>query len=137
MLTPEQIAAKWAQRTGAATQDYVEGVQAVTEAPGAKAARKVEKYKQGLTDNVGKWARNVAGVSLEEWKAATAEKGGQRYAAGAAAGESKMAAFQREFQPHLQQGLAKINAMPDTTLEQRIAKAAELARHNAKFRKSS
>ena len=36
-MTPQELASKWATRTGAATQDVVNGVDRVTEHPGQKA----------------------------------------------------------------------------------------------------
>ena len=37
-VTPQEFAEKWARRTQGATQDYIRGIDRVTEAPGVKAA---------------------------------------------------------------------------------------------------
>ena len=132
-LSPEEAAAKWASRTSAASGDYAAGIERVTEAPGAKAARKAAKWRQGIQDNAAKWERNVAAVPLDVWKSAARDKGAARLAQGVQAAESKMADFQREIQPHIDSGLSKINAMPDTTVEERIAKSAAWQRHMATF----
>lgn len=134
-LNPEEAAAKWAQRTQAAQPDYVAGVERVSQAPGAKAASKRQKWEQGLRDNADKWQQRVGSVSLSDWQQATVEKGGARFAAGAAASESKMAEFQREFQPHLDRVVERAAQMPDNTLEQRIAKATFVMQENAKFKR--
>ena len=134
-LTPEEAAAKWAQRTAAASSDYAEGVERVTQAPGAKAAAKRQKWEAGIRDSAGKWERRVGSVSLEDWKQSVRDKGAARFAQGASAAEGKMAEFQREFQPHSDRVAERAAQMPDATLEDRIAKANFVMRENAKFQR--
>lgn len=134
--TPDEIAAKWATRLSGATQEVSAGIDRVTEAPGRKAAAQKTAYLQNVQAKADKWERNVSRVSVEDWKAA-AKAGTARIAAGAQAKQSKMAAFQREFQPHLQAGMDRVNRMPRGTLEQNLARMVEMARHNATFKRNA
>lgn len=134
-LTPEEAAAKWAQRTAAATGDYQAGVERVNQAPGQKAAAKADKWLAGVQGGRDKFRDRVGAVSLSEWQRATVEKGAPRFAAGASAGEPKMAQFQREFLPHLDAVTNRVRAMPDNTMEQRLARMVEQARGAAQFRR--
>lgn len=135
--TPEEAAAKWARRASQAAPDYADGIARVTKAPGAAAAEKFEKWRQGLQASEGKWRQRVRSVGLEEWKQRTTEKGVQRFASGVQASEDKMAKFTAEFFPVLERNTAAVRAMPDTTPEQRIQRAVEMMRKNAQFRKGS
>ena len=134
-LTPEEAAAKWASRTGAAQGDYTAGVERVTEAPGRKAAAKRQKWEAGIRDSAAKWENRVASVSLEDWKQSVRDKGAARFAQGAQAAEGKMAEFQREFQPFQDRIMERANSMPDNTLEDRIAKANFIMRETAKYQR--
>ena len=82
-LTPEQFADKHNRRTKAALEDMRAGIEAVDEAPTAKAAAKQEKMRQRLLEALesGKWANGLKRVSLEEWKQKMIELGLNRVAA--------------------------------------------------------
>jgi len=136
-LSPGEATAKWVARTSAATADVQRGIERVTEAPGRKAASKVEKYRTGVTQAVDKWQRNTGRVSLEEWKAAAINVGVQRIASGVQAKQGKMEAFAQEFYPHLEAGQRKVASMPDTDINSRIQRAVAMMLHNAEFRRRS
>ncbi len=82
-LTPMQAREKHARRLKGATEDIRIGVNRVTEAPGEKAAAKVDKMRANLLAAIdsGKWSAGVKRVGLEEWKAKMTEKGIPRIAA--------------------------------------------------------
>jgi cytosine/adenosine deaminase-related metal-dependent hydrolase len=136
-LTPQEAAEKWARRLGNAVQDIRAGVERVSESPGQAAARKAAKWQAGVTQAMqsGKWERRVGAVTLEQWKRKTLDVGAQRIAQGATANQDKMADFAQAFFPHLAAGQARVRAMPDTTLEDRMTRAVEMMRHNANFRR--
>jgi len=133
-LTPEAIGAKYAQRTGAATADWVNGIQSVTESPGVAAARAADKWATNVASAKDKFARNAGAVTTQEWAAKSVAKQ-SRYAQGTQEGANAMVMFQREFQPFQQSVTAKVKAMPSTTLEQRLERARQQALLTAAFRK--
>ena len=137
-VTPQQMAEKWSRRTAAATQDYVAGIQRVTEAPGIAAAQKQDKYLAGVQEAVssGKWADRVSSVPLADWKRLAAEKGAPRIAAGVQGAQSKYQRFAAEFLPFLDGIVAAVEQMDDTTLEARIQRSVEFQRRAAGFRRS-
>jgi len=129
------ITEKWAQRTSGATQQVIEGVARVTEAPGVKAARQKQVYLANVQARADKWEQNVSRVPLSEWQQATTQ-GAQRIAAGVQAKKGKMEGFLREFIPHVEGVQNRVNAMPRGSFEQNIARMVENARGMAAFRRS-
>jgi hypothetical protein len=133
-MTPAELAAKWANRTGASTQDVVSGVDRVTEHPGRKAAAQQSVWVQNVTASQDKWARRVQAGSLEDWKARTKE-GASRIAAGVQAKKGKVEGFWQEFGPFQDSVTAQTNAMPRGTLEQNLARMLNQARRTAEFKR--
>jgi hypothetical protein len=133
-----QMAANWANGMAQAGEKIRAGVQAVTEAPTAKAARRTDAMLAGLQRAIasGKVAAGLNAVSLEDWKSATLNKGIGRVAAGAAAAKPKVQNFAQQFLPHLEAGLRELDSMPRGDIETNIARATAMMRHNAKFRMS-
>lgn len=131
----QQVSTKWQRNASAAGQSYLDGVNGVTEAPGAKAASRANEYLAGVQRSVNKWQRNVGAVSLSEWKQRTATLGGQRYVPGVQAGASKYAAFASEFMPFVNQIKEELDDMPTGTLEESINKMAENVRRISQFRR--
>jgi hypothetical protein len=134
-VTPEQASAKWAQRAGAATEDYKRGVQQVQTSPGVLAARNADAWLQRTQAAKEKFIRNTGRVDLGSWQQAASGKGASRFAEGVGVAQPKMQQFMSEFLPHLDQGVSRVKAMPNATLEQGIARAAEMIRHNARFKR--
>lgn len=136
-VTPQQGTEKWVQRITAATQQIKAGIERVQTAPGTLAAAKAAKWQQAVTESAPKWRRNVARVSLDDWKAAAINVGVPRIAQGAQAKQNKVAAFQSEYFPYLEQGMRAVAAMPDTTLQDRLQRMMAMAEHNAKFKRGA
>jgi hypothetical protein len=134
-MSASDLAAKWATRTSAATQDVVAGVNRVTEAPGRKAAAQRSAWQQNVIAAGDKWERRVAAVSLEEWKARTAE-GANRIASGVQAKKSKVESFWAEFGPFQDSVTAAVRSMPRGSLEQNLGRMIEQARRTAEFRRT-
>jgi len=118
-LTPEEFAEKWASNLRASAEYMRRGVESVTEAPTHKAASKRQKWVARMTDKAtqDKWERGLRAVSLEDWKTAMREKGISRAQAGAQSATPKMAQVGSKLLAHIDQGLAKLQGMPDVTLE--------------------
>ncbi len=136
-LTPEQFAEKHNRRTKAALDDMRAGVEAVTEAPTAKAAAKQEKMRQRLLEALesGKWANGLKRVSLEEWKQKMIELGLNRVASGLDANKKKVEEFAAQLLPHIEAGQKLIEKMPDVTLEDSINRMTAFIRHMSKFQR--
>lgn len=135
--TPQQATDKWVTRLSGATQEIQAGIDRVTEAPGQKAAAKSQKWIQAIQASQDKWKRNVAAVSLDQWKTLFKTVGVPRIAQGAQAKQVKFKNFFEQFLPHLEAGIAKVNSMPDTTFEERINRSVAMMRHNHEFKRSA
>lgn len=131
--TADQATQNWVQHLSAATQQITDGVGRVNRAPGAAAAAQKQRWFARLTASQDKWARNVAAVPLQEWQQAMINVGIPRIAQGAQAKQGKFTNFMQSFLPYLQQGVARVDAMPNVTLEDSIARSAAMIRHNAGF----
>jgi hypothetical protein len=135
-LTPQQFSEKLIRRQSGAIDDMRLGVENVKEAPGKRAVAKQAKMKANLMAAIdsGKWAKNLGAVTLEEWKTKMLEVGLGRVQSGIEASRSKIERFAEKFLPFLDGVKAKIDAMPDSTLEERINKATAMMRETAKFK---
>lgn len=133
--TAQSITDKWAQRTSGATQQVVEGVARVQQAPGIKAAAQKQVWLANIQAKADKWEANTKAVSLQSWQAATTQ-GAQRIAAGVQAKKGKMEAFLTEFLPHVENVQRRVEAMPRGSLEQNLNRMIENARGLAAFRRT-
>lgn len=133
---PASITEKWKTRTSGATQQVVEGVRRVTEAPTAKAARQKQAWINNTIAKQDKWERNTAAVTLEEWRAAT-EAGAQRIAAGVQAKAGKMERFLGEFLPFVENVQRQVNQTPRGDLETNLARMVQNARLISQFKRGN
>jgi hypothetical protein len=108
------VAAKWVRGMQNAAKSMTEGVAAVSEAPGAKAAAAADLYLQKVQEAVanGKFADNSRAVSLEEWRRAMTEKGIPRVGQGATAATQKQERFFAWLLPIAEASKADISTMP-------------------------
>lgn len=135
--TPTDATAKWVTNLSGSTERIKAGVARVTQAPGQKAAAQSQKWLQRVTASQQKWQQRVGSVSLQDWQSAMVDVGVPRVAQGAQQKQNKYTAFANEFFPYLSQGVARIDAMPSTTLEDNINRAIAMIRHNAGFKRGS
>lgn len=133
-LSAEEATEKWARNASAAAGDYKRGVEGVREAPGVSAARKFDKWKNGVAASGEKWRTNVAAVSREEWIDKTANLGSQRFAQGVQEKQDKMGRFLRDFLPFQEGVTARVKAMDDSTPEARIQRAVAQIRGTMAYR---
>lgn len=136
--TPKQIAEKYARRGSEALPDYLAGIDNVTENPMEKAIAKLPKAKQNYIAAIdsGKMQRGLERVTMADWKAITKQKGEERYVSGVIAAAPKVEAFMTELLPHIDEGKTLIAKMPDTTLQQNIARVSIFLTHMSKFKRT-
>lgn len=134
MITPDQAQAKWVRNTQAATQSVTDGVNAVSVAPGQKAAAQKQVWLAQLNASADKWARNVAAVSLGEWQQAMITDGIPRMQQGVQSKQAKYGQFAAKFFPYVAAGAAQIAAMPKGGTEAGINRAVAMIRYNAAFK---
>jgi len=134
-VTAEQFVEKHNRRTKAALGDMRAGVERVTEAPGIAAAAKADKMRANLVAALdsGKWQRRVAAVSLPDWKKAMIDKGVNRVAAGVDAAAGKTRQFAEQLLSHQSGLMSEVEAMPDLTIEDSIARMTVWVRGMSKF----
>ena len=136
-LTAKEFQEKHNRRLKAATEDMRMGVERVTEAPTAKAAKKVDKMRANMLKAIddGKWAAGLNRVTLEDWKSKMINKGIGRVAAGIDEAEGKVVQFAEKLLPHIDSGKAQVDKMPDVTLEDSIQRMVTFTRHMSKFKR--
>lgn len=132
MRDPSQVAAKWAQNTGNATQAYTDGVKAVTVAPGQLAARSADLWATNVVQAKPRFATNSAKVTLAEWQDAAANKGAARLASGVSAAQPK---FEQQIGKVLQHIDAGVRSLPARgTLDQNINRMTQFVRHMSNYK---
>lgn len=123
-LSPQEAAAKWANRLSGASADIQKGVQNVSVAPTQKAAAAKAKMRQNILaaiDN-GTWENGLKAVSLQDWQNAFIQKGIPRITQGTQAAQSKVADFHSKLQPAQDALSAKVASMPKMNLPDSIAR---------------
>lgn len=132
---PQDATTAWVNHLSQATARITSGVNAVTRPPGQAAAAQSQKWLARVTASQQKWQTNVGKVSLADWQQAMVNVGIPRIAQGAQAKQGKMQAFMAQYLPYLQQGVSRIDQMPNVTLEDGINRAVAMIRHNAAFKR--
>jgi hypothetical protein len=133
--TPQQAAERYARRTAAAAPDWVNGVNSVTESPGAKAAASADLWQMKVSQAAAKekFKRRTGAVSTEDWKKATTDAS-SRYSQGASAAQQKMERYQAAVASHIESGKRMIAAMPKGTPQDAAARASAWVLHMAQFK---
>ena len=118
---------KWGRRMNSAGQDITAGVDRVKEAPGAKAAAAQVLMLQKLTEAItsGKWAKQVASVSLEQWKDDMKTKGIPRISQGVTAAQKSKSTIITELLAAVDSAAEAARALPRGSLEQNIARSVK------------
>lgn len=126
---------KWLTNLGNATDRMTKGAQAVTVAPGQKAAAAADKWLIRVQASKQKFINNTGRVSLQQWQDAYIKVGIPRVSQGAQAKQTKYTDAMSAFLPYLAQGVAKIDAMPNNSLADAIARATAMIQHNAAYQR--
>lgn len=128
---PAAVAALWAQRLSASTQQITDGINAVSVAPGQAAARQKQVWVNNTAQAANKWAANTAAVTLSDWQNAAITKGVPRIATGATAAQPKMAQFMGKLLPYVASGVGQLPARGD--LNANIARMVAWTNYMSKF----
>ena len=134
---PQAATQKWVTNLSNSTTAITRGVQAVSVAPGAKAAAASGKWLAKVTQSEAKYKARVGSVSLSDWQTSMTQVGIPRIAQGATAKQNKMQSFMTDYLGYLNTKLPAIDAMPSNTLEDGINKAVAMIRANAGFKRST
>lgn len=136
-VNPEQYADKLINRLSGAGEDIRRGVEQTEVSPTAEAAKKKDKYLQGIQESVanGKWERGLMSVSREDWQKSMIEKGLPRIASGISNARPKLVEFAEKLLPHVSKGQDRIKNMPDLTLSDSKQRMIAWVDHMAGFKK--
>lgn len=122
-IDPAKKARKWASKVGAATQDYIDGINAVDVNPAQLAVAQQQamltRFRQAVER--GDWAAALNAVGLADWKQ-SAVAGANNFANGAAKGEKKMAKYMAKAAPEYERIRQEIRSMPNGTDAERKAR---------------
>lgn len=124
-VTPEEAGQNWVTGMTNASAKIQAGVARVTVSPGAKAAQAADKWLTGVTGAKDRFAKNVGAVQLEDWRSAVTAAIGN-VGAGAQRKQTKYVAKVTPVFQTLAGVVARIDAMPSTTYEQRKQRAIAL-----------
>ncbi|MBW2560141.1 MAG: hypothetical protein JRE40_04705 [Deltaproteobacteria bacterium] len=133
-------AARWTEkykaRTAVARPDYEWGIANPARPPTDAAIAQKATLKAKMADAAtwDKWESGLRFVGNEGWAKAAKEKGAERYTRGVEFGLPKQADFASKFEPYLKSGVDAVHKMANISLEDKIARAGAMIRHNAKFR---
>lgn len=135
MLTPSQIAAKWARNTAGSTESVKAGVMAVTQSPMEKAAQNLDKAAMNYQAAVssGRMGKALRAVSLADWQQAMIEKGVQRIASGTQRAVPKMEAFMAAWMPVMERVKNQVATMPSGTTEAALDRVRVVIEAGKKF----
>lgn len=137
-LTAQEFQEKHARRLKASIDDMRKGVERVTVSPTEKAAAKQDKMKANILASIdnGKWAAGLKRVTLDDWKTKMINKGVNRVSSGIDEAAPKVIEFASELLPYIDSAKAKIEKMPDVTLEDNISRMTSFIRDMSKFKRT-
>ena len=129
-VNAQQWLQKWSTNLNAAGPYIKSGVNAVTVAPGQSAAAAEDRMLSGVTNAIqsGKWKRNVARVSLQDWQAAMINKGIPRISQGTAQAVATKGPQIDALLANVNAAAAVAHALPKGGIEQGIARATAFMR---------
>ena len=128
---------KHARRLKASTEDIRKGIKRVTVAPGVAAAAQEDLLIAKFTEAVrsGKWAKKVAGVSLQDWQDAFLNKGVDRIAAGIDNAKAKTIASAEVLLANVDTASEEVKRMPKGTIDDSINRMTHYARRMSELSK--
>lgn len=139
MPTADQVANKWKTRAGAAGTDWINGIKRTDVDPAQAAVAQRPKWVAKMTDPAthDKWATNLGLVTKASWQASCEAKGPARYTSGINAAVDKYRQRIAGVLSHIQVGLTALEALPNVTIEDAIARSGQFIRHMATYRRTA
>lgn len=131
-VTADEYASDWAKGLTGASERIRRGVNKVTEAPGAKAAKESTRYVQGVQNKVDLWKRRVSEVPLDEWKRMLLDKGLGRIAQGVTSAQPAQVAMAQKLLAEVDAAVNEANKIPRGDVEASIQRAAAFIRRMSK-----
>ena len=128
-VTAAEAAEKWGRRLKGATQDIERGVRRVSEAPGMAAAKQADLMKTNINKAIdsGRWAKNVASVTLEDWQDKIINKGIGRITAGVDQAAAKQEVMYEKLLRNVDESVAIVNRTPRGDINQNIQRMVTFA----------
>lgn len=121
----QQVAAKWAQRAGAAAQDYVNGAQQTDKDPTALAIAAIPRMRAQVLAAIdtGKVAAGLRRSGKQGWLDGITSKGASNYSSGVSAAQGKVEQAFSSLLSYEQALLGRLATMPQNTDAERDARA--------------
>lgn len=132
--SPDQVAGYWLTGISGATQKISDGVDRVTQAPGAAAAAQVDVWAANVQAAKQKFADNSRRVSLSDWQAATKAAVGN-VAAGAQRKQQKYVQAIGPVLSHIAAGQSKLANMPRGSYAQNVQRMTTFVDHMHNYRR--
>ncbi len=122
---PPADSQNWANKLGAATQAYTDGVNGTTVAPGQLAAAAGNTWLANTQAALPRFKANSAAVTLQAWQSAAVTKGAPRLSSGATAAQPKMEQVFSKLFPAIANAVQQLP--PRGTIQQNIARSQAFA----------
>lgn len=138
-LTAAQVKAKWLSRATSAGQDWVDGINNLTENPAEKAVAAADKWQQRVSseDAKSKFKTSLGAVKLSDIKAKVTKLGPGRYTSGISASADK---YEKRIAPvlaHIANGKADFDNRPVLTIDDAAQKAADWIKYMGTYKRTS
>lgn len=132
-----KTAEKWKRRVAGAGADYKDGVQNPSRDWETEALKAKARYESEMQKSIaeGRREKGIQKTGSAGYKANTVAKS-DRWATGVNGAEGKFSSAMGEVLAFEQQVQNEVNAMPSTTLEDRLARSTHWARRMSEFKKS-
>lgn len=121
----QEVAQKWAQRAGAAAQDYVTGAQRTDKDPTALAIAAIPRMRAQVLAAIdgGKVAAGLRRAGKQGWLDGITSKGSANYSAGVSAAQGKVEQAFGALLSYEAAGQSRLATMPSNTDAERDARA--------------
>jgi hypothetical protein len=125
LLNASEVAEKWAQRAGAASQDYVAGAQRTDKDPTALAIAALPRMRRQILAAIdsGKVTAGLRRSGKQGWLDGITNKGASNYASGVSASKGKVEQAFSSLLGYIAAGQSRLASMPANTDQERDARA--------------